>query len=79
LKNTKVFNQLNAEYEKLKEDYEELEAECNSLKAENEVLTKELNEKESESSESDKNFIPEEKVEDVGVSETPREITVHYT
>ncbi|KAK1427962.1 hypothetical protein QVD17_16739 [Tagetes erecta] len=75
MKNTKIFKELDAEYEKLKEDYEELEVKCNTLKGEKEVLERELEEKEYESSESNKNFNEEE----VGVTVAPREITVYYT
>ncbi|KAK1411605.1 hypothetical protein QVD17_38160 [Tagetes erecta] len=52
------------------------EEECNTLRAEKEVLEKWLKEEEPESSESDKEFVLDE---DVGVSETPRDVTVYYT
>ncbi|KAK1427966.1 hypothetical protein QVD17_16745 [Tagetes erecta] len=75
-KNSKIFKELDAEYENLKIDYEELHAECNTLRAKKEVLEKWLKEEEPESTESDKEFVLDE---DVGVSETPRDVTVYYT
>ncbi|KAK1429799.1 hypothetical protein QVD17_12037 [Tagetes erecta] len=74
-KNSKIYKKLDAEYENLKVDYEELYAECNTLRAEKEVLEKWMKENETESSKSDKDFAADE---DVGVSETPRGVTVNY-
>ncbi|KAK1424430.1 hypothetical protein QVD17_19759 [Tagetes erecta] len=71
-KNTQLFKELDEEYERLKVYYEELQAECNTLRAEKEVLENWLKEEETEHSESDKEFIADE---DVGVSETPRDVT----
>ncbi|KAK1414964.1 hypothetical protein QVD17_30730 [Tagetes erecta] len=70
------YGKLKGEHEKLKADYEELQAECNTLRAEKEVLENLIKEEEAESSESDKDFVVEE---DVGVSETPRDVTVYQT
>ncbi|KAK1429772.1 hypothetical protein QVD17_11990 [Tagetes erecta] len=51
-------------------------AECNALRAEKEVLEKWIKEEEAVSSESDKDFTVDE---DVGVSETPRDVAVYQT
>ncbi|KAK1414846.1 hypothetical protein QVD17_30607 [Tagetes erecta] len=70
------YESLKEEYENLKFDYTELKAECNTLEAEKEVLENWIKEEEAESSESDKDFVVEE---DVGVSETSRDVTVYQT
>ncbi|KAK1415039.1 hypothetical protein QVD17_30808 [Tagetes erecta] len=82
-KNLETFKALDADHEKLKveheqlkADYEELQAECNTLRAEKEVLENWIKEEETVSSESDKDFMVEE---DVGVSETPRDVAVYQT
>ncbi|KAK1431981.1 hypothetical protein QVD17_08822 [Tagetes erecta] len=67
---------LKVEHEKLKADHEELQAECNTLRAEKEVLEKWIKEEEPVSSESDKDFSVDE---NVGVSETPRDVAVYQT
>jgi len=79
-KNKETLDTLAEKYEELTEKYGLLEGEYNNLKADYEMLKKEVEEDESESSSSDKEFVPEaEKDKDVGVSDTPREINVHYT
>ncbi|KAK1429942.1 hypothetical protein QVD17_12301 [Tagetes erecta] len=70
------YEKLKAEHEQLKADYEELQAECNTLRAEKEVLENWIKEEEAVSSKSDKDFMVEE---DVGVSETPRDVAVYQT
>ncbi|KAK1424209.1 hypothetical protein QVD17_19530 [Tagetes erecta] len=82
-KNLETFKALDEDHEKLKADheqlkanYEELQAECNTLRAEKEVLEKWIKKDEAVSSESDKDFIVEE---NVGVSETPRNVAVYQT
>ncbi|KAK1411615.1 hypothetical protein QVD17_38171 [Tagetes erecta] len=82
-KNLETFKALDADHEKLKADheqlkadYEELQAQCNTLRAEKEVLENWIKEEEAVSSESYKDFTEEE---DVGVSETPRDVAVYQT
>ncbi|KAK1427919.1 hypothetical protein QVD17_16668 [Tagetes erecta] len=67
---------LKVDHEKLKADYEELQAACNTLRAEKEVLEKWIKEEEPVRSDSDKDFVVEE---NVGVSETPRDVAVYQT
>jgi len=79
-KNKETFDTLAEKYEDLMEIYELLEAEYNNLKADYDMLKKEVEDDKSESSSSDKEFVPEsEKEKDIGVSDAPREINVHYT
>ncbi|KAK1421757.1 hypothetical protein QVD17_24359 [Tagetes erecta] len=73
----KVLQELDSEYEKLKDDYKELYAECNTLNAEKKMLEKWLEEAEPKRSgpPSDKDFSDEV----VEVTEPSKEIKVYYT
>jgi len=78
-KNKEVFDELVEQYEDLSDKYQHLNVDYDHLKEDYDLLKQGVRENTPEASSSDKEFVPDEVEEEVGVSDTPREISIYYT